>query len=85
MIGINDNANITFPACMQKATAASLMMPVTTVAVTEENYSPAHTLLVAVEPSHYTSPVQEQTAPELYPVEEVNHCHDNSKLAVTGQ
>ena len=56
----------------------------TTVAVTEENYSPAHTLLVAVKPSYYTSAVQEQTAPELYPVEEVNHCHDNSKL-VTGQ
>ena len=64
--------------------ATSQMMSVTTVAVTEENYSPAHTLLVAVEPSHYTAAVQEQTAPELYPVEEVNHCHDNSKL-VTGQ
>ena len=60
------------------------MMSVTTVAVTEENYSPTHTLLVAVEPSYYTTAVQEQTAPELYPVEEVNHFHDNSKL-VTGQ
>ena len=70
--------------CMQQQ-ATSLMMPVTTVAVTEENYSPAHTLLVAVEPSHYTAAVQEQTAPaQLYPVEEVNHCHDNSEL-VTGQ
>ena len=70
-------------SCMQQQ-AASPMMSVTTVAVTEENYSPAHTMLVAVEPSHYTAPVQEQTASELYPVEEVNHCHDNSKL-VTGQ
>ena len=50
----------------------------------EENYSPTHTLLVAVEPSHYTAAVQEQTTPELYPVEEVNNCHDNSKV-VTGQ
>ena len=60
----------------------SMMMSVTTVAVTEENYSPAHTLLVAVEPSHYTAAVQEQTAPELYPVEEANHYHENSKLVI---
>ena len=70
---------------MQQQATSSLMMSATTIAVTdEENYSPAHTMLVAVEPSHYTAAVQEQTAPELYPVEEVNHCHDNSKL-VTGQ
>ena len=52
--------------CMQQQARTSLMMSVTTVAVTEANYSPAHTLLVAVEPSHYTAAVQEQTASDNY-------------------